>query len=172
MRQKVPQVSKVSQVPQAEGNEAYDTRGTRATRGTLAFTLIELLVVISIIGILITLSAVAFQGAKASARDAKRKADLEDIRSSLEIYRTDCARYPSALSFGSPLTGNGSSSSCAVANTYHSSLPRDPQYPTYTYTYSASGGGYTLCGRLETQTGSTPSGCGSCPSCNYSRGNP
>ena len=41
------------------------------------FTLIELLVTISIIGILIGLSVFGLQGARQSARDAKRKADLD-----------------------------------------------------------------------------------------------
>ena len=58
------------------------------------FTLIELLVVISIIGILIAVSIFGLSGARESARDARRKSDLELIRSGLELYRADCNAYP------------------------------------------------------------------------------
>ncbi|MCK4588676.1 prepilin-type N-terminal cleavage/methylation domain-containing protein, partial [Candidatus Woesebacteria bacterium] len=58
------------------------------------FTLIELLVVISIIGILLALSIFGLQGARKSARDSKRKADIELIRSGIEIYKADCNVYP------------------------------------------------------------------------------
>ena len=84
------------------------------------FTLIELLVVVSIIGILIALSIFGLQGARESSRDARRKADLETIRSGLEIYKADCNDYPPASKVvgGSPLVGDGSPTSCAVTNTY------------------------------------------------------
>lgn len=139
------------------------------------FTLIELLVVISIIGILIGLTAVAFQSAKTSARDAQRKTDLETIRSGLEIYRTDCGSYPASLLFGLPLTGTRSSSPCGTSDTYIPTVPRDPLYSAgYLYSYSLLGGSYVLCSRLETG-GSAVSGCGSCGgtgACNYKVGSP
>lgn len=128
------------------------------------FTLIELLVVISIIGILIALSAVAFQSTKASARDAKRKADLEEIRSALEIYRTDCGRYPTTLSFSNALAGDGSSSSCSTTNVYMAKVPNDPQTSAYQYSYVQSGSGYKLCSYLETVT-SCVADDGSCSDC-------
>lgn len=126
------------------------------------FTLIELLVVISIIGILIALSAVAFQNTKASARDAKRKADLETVRSALEIYRTDCGAYPATLSWGGSLTGSKPSSPCASSDTYLSTVPQDPQAGAgYMYSYTPSGNSYVLCAYLETQSGAV-SGCSTC----------
>lgn len=145
---KVPQVSKVPNV-------------SKARRG---FTLIELLVVISIIGILIALSGVAFQSARQSARDAVRKTDLADVRSALEVYRTDCGTYPATLTFGAQLVG--AESSCS-GNVYHSKLPQDPISASYSYKYTLAGSTYTLCARLE--TGSGDAGCGSCGDavCNY-----
>ncbi|MBI2590671.1 MAG: prepilin-type N-terminal cleavage/methylation domain-containing protein [Candidatus Blackburnbacteria bacterium] len=137
------------------------------------FTLIELLVVISIIGILIGLTVVAFQSAKASARDAKRKTDLETIRSALDIYRTDCGDYPATLPApGSPLIGDGTPASCATGNIYISAVPGDPLYTAgYLYSYPPPpGSSYVLCASLETQTtGGAPGGCGSCgtAACNY-----
>ena len=59
-----------------------------------AFSLIELLVVIAIIAILLAVSAFGLQGSRASARDAKRKSDLEAIRSALELYKSDHNYYP------------------------------------------------------------------------------
>ncbi len=134
----------------------------------LAFTLIELLVVISIIGILISLSVFGLQGARESSRDARRKIDLETIRSGLEIYKSDCDIYPTSLV--GPLVGSGEVSSCAVSNTYIQSVPQDPLYPESSYSYSSDGVTYRICATLE-QAPSTPvdtTDCGSCTTaCNY-----
>jgi len=150
------------------------------------FTLIELLVVISIIGILIGLSIFGLQGARQSSRDAQRKADLEKIRSGLEIYKADCGSYPDTLSVS--LMGTESvGSSCSSTNTYISQVPSDPVSSSpYSYnpvlslddvTYTT----YTLCASLEQTPNPTPdpngsiqncSSCGDGVSCNYFVQNP
>src|SRR3989344_7420787 len=62
------------------------------------FTLIELLVVISIIVILITMGMTSFATAQRKGRDAKRKADLRDMKNSLEQYYTVCGLlYPTLI---------------------------------------------------------------------------
>ena len=132
------------------------------------FTLIELLVVIGIIGILVGLSLVGMQNARADARDARRKTDLETIRSALEMCKSDRidARYPP--------TGDVSPSSDLLCNgqTYLSPVP-DDVLPDRTYVYNTVGTpvtGYTLSAALEEDTGDT---FGSCAmptfsvSCNY-----
>lgn len=144
------------------------------------FTLIELLVVVSIIGILIGLSIFGLQGARESSRDARRKADLEQIRSGIEIYKADCDTYPvgsgnPAILFGSALMGDGSTSSCSSSNTYISQVPADPTDPTRTYLYSSDGVTYELCASVEqagvgTVTCGGSASCGS--SCNYKVTNP
>lgn len=58
------------------------------------FTLIEMMIVLVIIGILAGLTLTAFVGTRKTARDGKRKADLEMIASALEMYRTDKGHYP------------------------------------------------------------------------------
>jgi len=58
------------------------------------FTLIELLVAMTVASVLMGLALVSYQGARKSARDGKRKADLEQIRSALEMYRADKGEYP------------------------------------------------------------------------------
>ncbi len=133
------------------------------------FTLIELLVVISIIGILMAISLFGLQGARESSRDARRKSDLELIRSGLEIYKSDCNIYPASL--GSSLVGSGSPTSCAVANTYISSVPKDPLDPNRLYPYSRpTTTTYILCASLENPPSPAMdvTGCGSCgTTCNY-----
>ncbi len=139
------------------------------------FTLIELLVVISIMGIIIGLTLFGIGGARESARDAKRKADMEVMRSALEIYKADCNAYPSGqgnpasilATNGESLTGDGSPTSCATSNIYLSEIPIDPIEPNTYYRYYSDGTVYEICAVLEQGTGSvTCSGsCGG--TCNY-----
>ena len=142
------------------------------------FTLIELLVVISIIGILLGLSVFGLQGARQSSRDARRKADLEQIRSGLEMFKADCGKYYVGPSLPSPLVGMGItySPSCLAANTYILSLPVDPLPSTNSYAYNSTNGvTYTLCASLENPPIPPAIGCvGSCggSGCNYKVTNP
>jgi type II secretion system protein G len=138
------------------------------------FTLVELLVVISIIGLLIGLSVFGLTGARETARDSKRKSDLEQIRSGIEIYKSDCNDYPAALS--TSVVGDGTPTSCAVTNTYISSVPLDPLDPARTYSYTRSTTTtYVLCASLEQDPvpAMDTTGCGSCTTtCNYKVENP
>ncbi len=131
--------------------------------------MIELLVVISIIGIVMAISFFGLQGARKSSRDSRRKADLELIRSGLEIYRADCDTYPSGSSLPSPLVGDGSRTTCAITNTYIKQVPKDPSDPSRTYLYNSAGTSYEICASLEQGTGTVSCGassnCGE--TCNY-----
>lgn len=140
------------------------------------FTLIELLVVISIIGVLIALSIFGLQGARQATRDGKRKADLELIRSGLEIYKSDCNDYPLSLTAGAVLAGDGTPASCAVSNIYISAIPTDPIDPNRVYRYASDGTTYELCSALEQGEDLTvfcgiTSNCGDVE-CNYEVNNP
>lgn len=154
------------------------------------FTLIELLVVISIIGVLIALSLFALQGARESARDAKRKSDFELLRAGLELFKSDCGYYPTPwqlsstwpnIGAGNQLKGDGSSASCATTNVYIASTPADPLENARHYLYIRLVGDpthYTMCATLETlpnaNTNVVPEcgGCGGLYYCNYAVKNP
>ncbi|HUS52052.1 MAG TPA: type II secretion system protein [Candidatus Bathyarchaeia archaeon] len=104
------------------------------------FTLIELLVVMNIIAILLGLSLVSFQGARKTARDGKRKVDLEEIRSALEMCRTDTGTYPS----GDLLSED--SITCGTPSTNYLTIPFGPSGTGDIYRYTPSGGSnYTVC---------------------------
>lgn len=116
------------------------------------FTLIELLVVVAIIGILLGISVFSLQKSKKSGRDAKRKSDLELIRSGIELYRADCKIYPLAnkITSSSSLIGDGSFTSCDIDNEYISKIPSDPQDPYKSYSYiTTDQNTYKICTSLE-----------------------
>ena len=132
-------------------------------RKKTGFTLIELLVAMTIIAVLASLALVSYQGVRKSSRDGKRKADLEQIRSALEMCRTDAGSYPSGdLSSGSDIICGGK---------VYMTIPDDP-LSDRTYAYAGNENVYTLCAVLESG-GETVVGCGSCLlECNYKVTNP
>lgn len=134
------------------------------------FTLVELLITIMIIGILVTIATFGVRQAQQSARDGRRRSDLENLAVALELYRSDCNAYPTSL--GTSLQGNGSTTRCANSNVYMDVVPADPQGPTRRYAYSGLGPSFVLCASLEQAPNPAVStaGCGSCGSgftCNW-----
>ncbi len=121
------------------------------------FTLVELLVAMTIFAVISSIALVSFRSSRISGRDSKRKVDLEQIRSALEMYRADSGSYPNALS---DLSG-------------YLSVPTDPLVGSgRVYYYSSGGQTYTLCAALEGETTSALCG-GSCgETCSYKVVNP
>ena len=120
--------------------------------GRQGFTLVELLVTLSIMALIMGASLVAFNSSRAVARDGRRKADLEAVRSALELYRSDVGAYPANLTLLSP--------------NYISTIPADPvatQSYVYTPVCSTVCSTYTLCATLE---------IGSTGACGYVTKNP
>lgn len=91
------------------------------------FTLIELLIVITIIGILAVALLPSVLGAPARARDAARKADLNNIIGALELYNSDHQGYPSTAQCFGP--ANLAANVSPVLNPYLTGgrAPIDPQ---------------------------------------------
>jgi type II secretion system protein G len=100
------------------------------------FTLIELLVVIAIIGILSSVVLASLSTARAKSRDARRIADIDQVRTALEIYNDSFGAYPGNGSGSAGLqsfvagvtTGVG-----AISPTFMSRLPGDPTTGAFYY---------------------------------------
>ena len=131
-------------------------------------TLIELLIVVAILGILasIVLAVLDPNYFFGKGRDARRKSDLDTVRSALEQYYLDNGReYPTAASYsllGTPL------------EPYMDSFPVDPGVNTYVYSTSAVSGMIRKCYELSTtleETGGTYTVCGGSLSCQHAAGN-
>lgn len=102
---------------------------TSTARG---FTLIELLVVIAIIGVLSSVVLSSLNTARMKARDARRIADLAQIRTALELFYDDKGYYPQS-SCGWDCNGyrysyNSSSWDAFAADLapYLADVPKDP----------------------------------------------
>lgn len=101
-----------------------------------AFTLIELLVVVAIIGILTTVVTVSSTSARAQARDAQRKSDLQTVASTLEIYRATNKAYPDIQA----RAGSWVALKAILFPTYVTAWPEDPKNTaTYHYEYVSNG---------------------------------
>lgn len=133
--------------------------------------MIELLVAASIIAILVTIGLVSYSSVNKRSRDAKRKSDLEQVRTALEMNRADNGVYPGTAGFG-----NLSSKLGSTLNAYIPALPDDPQASAKDYYYSQlSTTSYCICSDLETITttdSDCPGGDINGSTCNYYRRNP
>src|SRR5258706_992741 len=70
------------------------------TKQKKGFTLIELLVSIAIIATLIGLALPNYLSARGRAKDARRKEDLQQLKSALQLYYNDFHKYPPSGSAG------------------------------------------------------------------------
>jgi type II secretion system protein G len=109
-----------------------------------AFTLIELLVVIIILGILAALITGNFFTSLKKGRDAKRKADLEQVQRALELHYEDNRAYPEAI-----YVSGGEISDTETGKVYMKKVPVDPQGSTYGYETDEDGTYYKLYACLE-----------------------
>ena len=107
-------------------------------RNEFGFTLIELLIVIGIIGILTAISTIAYSSVTKNSRDQRRKVDIEQVRSALEMYRSNQVNgnYPSNSEYYTQLTPTTYIS--LLEPNYIAKLPSDPGTKLVTtYTYAA-----------------------------------
>lgn len=110
------------------------------------FTMIELLVVTTIIIVLSAIGLTSFGQASKNARNGKRKADIESVRSALVLYRTDNGSYPTTNSYSVMMT--------TIADYISSDTVEDPKNTgSYVYTYNSAGSAFSLCALLEPDPG-------------------
>ncbi len=111
------------------------------------FTLVELLVVIAIIGILASVVLVSLNSARTRSRDARRIADINQLRTALESSYESSANpkeYPANLA---ALQTGG----------FISQVPNDPQSGTaYTYARCNNNQTFVLAATLENNVQSGP----------------
>lgn len=126
---------------------------------TKGFTLTEILIAVAIISILTSTGIAAYSVAAKKARDARRKADLENVRNALEIYRSQNGYYPSS---GGDWTYLSNLATFLVPS-YINQIPSDPKTGTTTpYGYKSTnyvGGryyGYCLETKVEIIQAETP----------------
>lgn len=120
----------------------------RTTKSGAGFTLVELLVVIAIISILATLLLLQLGVARAKARDAKRIADVNQVRSALELFFDDNGRY---------LNNNDAATIGSLKPAYLINIPRDPIAPGCTDAYVGTvAGAFNCYGYAWTGTATTP----------------
>lgn len=120
------------------------------------FTLVEILVSATIIGLLSTIGISGFQAITRSGRDALRKSDLEQMRSALEIFKSENGVYP---------TGTASCQ-LSLPTGYINKVPSDPKTATYRYCYDWSNTNaliYSICAHLE--NGDSSDNCGATNRC-------
>ena len=113
----------------------------------------ELLIVMSIIAIITAIGLVSYAPINRRSRDAKRKSDLEQVRSALEMYRTDNGQYPlGTLGAFQTLQYAELHLDTLLVPTYLPSLPSDPKGTKYYYYANIVSGNfysYCLCAGVE-----------------------
>lgn len=144
-------------------------RHTKIDMKKRGFTLIEILITVSIVALLSGLVMINIIGNLAKARDSKRKNDLRELKTSLDLYYNINNMYPPSASSGWPpsFDGNETITGCGVLTTptacawgsawsqggvvYMSPLPKDPT-GTQAYFYRRASSGrltYLLVAKME-----------------------
>lgn len=104
------------------------------------FTFIEILVVVTIIAVISGVAVATYTTTNRKARDSRRRADLEQVRSALELCRSEAGQYPATVYSTVTPNGSGQTLVCDDGQTYLDPLPVDPYSSgaysaSYYYTY-------------------------------------
>jgi len=104
------------------------------TGTTTGFTLIELIVVMAIIALTLSTLFNLFNGVESKSRDVRRRADMIQIQTALELYKQDFGTYPANIARDSvtyPTPTGANSYIPGLAPTYIKELPKDPSGLNY-----------------------------------------
>lgn len=82
--------------PEIKGGKMLQRKG---------FTLIEILLVVAIIAFLVAILVPSIGNFGADAKDKATRADLNTLRSAVELYRINHGTYPPQATWGTALTG-------------------------------------------------------------------
>lgn len=164
-------MSFLQELPHLSITQYSQKQSTKAAKLLRGFTLIELLIVMTIIGILAGISLASYSGTQERGRDSRRKTDLDAIKKTLELAKSDSVgqySYPACNTYdGSGACVLNASSTTpslsAGSSPYIKAVPTDPKLGTgYSYTpVDKSGAGncasglctsYSLKACLENQT--------------------
>jgi len=154
------------------GNCKLEIRNCKFQR---AFTLIELLIAITIIAILIGAGTYTWMNGQMKGRDGRRKEDLKQVQSALELYAHENGQYPNANSNNIQCNtsdgdttvifwGNEFKCGTPMSTTYMQKLPSDPIGPiNYKYYPVADTRGkianYVIWSTLENTSTTNPDYC-------------
>lgn len=128
------------------------------------FTFIELLVSITIITVMMAIATVSFRGANKNARDAKRKADLQEIRGAVETYRLAEGSYPNTNDDSSQAVFMDDLQPTYLSQNFSDPINTSPNLYYYRYVGSASCN-YVLYAPVEVSGNAMP-----CPAACYNAG--
>lgn len=130
------------------------------------FSLLEMLIVMAIMGIILTISTVSYLTIQQRGRDARRRTDIEQLRTALEIYRSQNGIYPSIAASNTWITA-APLNNPLVTPGYMRSIPTDPnQNATFPYWYKSWNSWQNYCIAANFEQPSTVSQCVG-PNANY-----
>lgn len=116
------------------------------------FTLIELLVVVAIFVLIANVTMVSLNKAKRESRDAKRLANINQLRSALHLYSTEKLSYPDGDGIALGIDGhlilddNGwSDGNSPQSPIFMYSVPRDPSMISSTNSQPCTSGSTSVC---------------------------
>lgn len=102
---------------------------------THGFTLMEILITITIMSLLGAVAFTSYGALSKSARDSRRKSDIENMKGALEIYKSANGTYPTTNSSWSGICANAGAKTDSgssgyipdLAPAYLQKLPHDPK---------------------------------------------
>ena len=106
-------------------------------------TLLEIIIVVSILATLTAIFGTVIQGRARKARQDEARIQIAELSKALDLYYTDCSRYPSSDEGFSVLTKDGVDSCPSWGpEPYIKKIPKDPWGRHLEYYYE--NGSYTI----------------------------